>query len=75
MSKCYEHQLHQNWRLFIAELKNKKELYTELPMKDKLNEYLQGIETTLMVMGKKSIRELAEKGNINKDLKSSNQML
>lgn len=30
--------------------KNKKALYTELLMKDKLNKYLHGIDTTLMVM-------------------------
>ena len=55
--------------------KNKKALYTELLMKDKLNEYLHEIDTTLMVMEQKLIRELAEKDNITEELKSSNQML
>lgn len=54
---------------------NKKALYTELLMKDKLNEYLHGIDTTLMEMEQKLIRELAEKDNITEELKSSNQML
>ncbi len=55
--------------------KNKKALYTELLMKDKLNEYLHGIDTTLMEMEQKLIRELAEKENITEELKSSNQIL
>ena len=55
--------------------KNKKGLYTELIMKDKLNEYLHDIDITLMEKEQSLIKELAEKENINKDLKSSNQML
>ena len=55
--------------------KNKKGLYTELIMKDKLNEYLHDIDITLMEKEQSLIKELAEKENINEDLKSSNQML
>lgn len=55
--------------------KSKKALYTELLMKDKLNEYLHEIDTSLMEMEQKLIRELAEKDNITEELKSSNQML
>ena len=55
--------------------KNKKDLYTELIIKDKLNEYLHDIDITLMEKEQSLIKELAEKENINEDLKSSNQML
>lgn len=55
--------------------KNKRGLYTELLMKDKLNEYLHNIDTTLMETVQKLIKELAEKENINEELKSNNQML
>ena len=55
--------------------KNKKGLYTELIMKDKLNEYLHDIDIALMKKEQSLIKELAEKENINEDLKSSNQML
>ncbi len=55
--------------------KNKRGLYTELLMKDKLNEYLHDIDINLMDKEQNLIKELAEKENINEDLKSSNQML
>ena len=55
--------------------KNKRGLYTELLMKDKLNEYLHDIDITLIEKEQSLIKELAEKENINEDLKSSNQML
>ena len=55
--------------------KNKRGLYTELLMKDKLNEYLHDIDIILMEKEQSLIKELAEKENINEDLKSSNQML
>ena len=49
--------------------KNKRGLYTELLMKDKLNEYLCDIDITLID------KEHAEKENITEELKSNNQML
>ena len=55
--------------------KNKRGLYTELLKKDKLNEYLHDIDVSLMEMEQKLIKELAEKENINEELKSNNQML
>ena len=55
--------------------KNKRRVYTELLMKDKLNEYLHDIDISLMEKEQSLIKELAEKENINEDLKSSNQML
>lgn len=55
--------------------KNKRGLYTELLMKDKLNEYLHDIDITLMEKQQNLIKELAEKENITEDLKRSNQML
>ena len=55
--------------------KNKSGVYTELLMKDKLNEYLHIIDINLMEREQSLIKELAEKENINEDLKSSNQML
>ena len=54
---------------------NKRRLYTELLMKDKLNEYLHYIDITLMEKEQKLIKELAEKETITEELKSSNQML
>jgi len=55
--------------------KNKRGLYTELFMKDKLNEYLHDIDITLMEKEQSLIKELAEKENVNEELKSNNQML
>ena len=55
--------------------KNKRGLYIELLMKDKLNKYLHDIDITLMEKEQSLIKEHAEKGNITEELKSSNQML
>jgi hypothetical protein len=55
--------------------KNKGALYTELLMKDKLNEYLHDIDINLIEKEQSLIKELDEKENIDEDLKSSNQML
>lgn len=55
--------------------KNKKGLYTELLMKDILNEYLHDIDITFMEKEQSLIKELAEKENVTEELKSSNQML
>ena len=55
--------------------KYKLGLYSDLLASDKLNEYLHNINTTVMEMVQKLIKELAEKGNITEELKSSNQML
>ena len=41
----------------------------------KLNEYLHNIDTTVMEKVQKLITELAEKDNINEQLKENNQML
>ena len=50
-------------------------LYFDLLVNDKLNEYLHDIDTTVMEMVQKLIKELAEKENITEELKSNNQML
>ena len=55
--------------------KNKRGLYTELLMKDKLNEYLHDIDITLIEKEQSLIKELAEKENITEKLKSNNQIL
>ena len=55
--------------------KHKLGLYFDLLVNDKLNEYLHNIDTTVMEMVQKSIKELTEKENITEELKSSNQML
>lgn len=55
--------------------KNKRGLYTELLMKDKLNEYLHDIDITLIEKEQSLIKELAERENITEELKSNNQML
>ena len=55
--------------------KNRRVLYAELLMKDKLNEYLHDVDITLMEKEQSLIKELAEKENITENLKSSNQML
>ncbi len=54
--------------------KKKLGLYFDLLVNDKLNEYLHNIDTTVMEMVQKLIKELAEKENITEELKSSNQM-
>ena len=55
--------------------KYKLGLYFDLLVNDKLNEYLHNVDTTVMEMVQKSIKELTEKENITEELKSSNQML
>lgn len=55
--------------------KYKLGLYFDLLVNDNLNEYLHDIDTTVMEKVQKLIKELAEKENINEQLKSSNQML
>ena len=55
--------------------KEKLGLYFDLLVNDKLNEYLHNIDTIVMEMVQKLIKELAEKENITEEFKSSNQML
>ena len=55
--------------------KNKRGLYTELLMKDKLNEYLHDIDITANNRINNLILLLAEKENIDETLKQSNQFL
>ena len=55
--------------------KEKLGLYFDLLVNDILNEYLHNIDTTVMEIVQKLIKELAEKENITEELKSSNQML
>ena len=55
--------------------KNKRGLYIELLMKDKLNKYLHDIDITLMEKEQSLIKELAEKENIDENLKQSDQFL
>lgn len=55
--------------------KNKRGLYTELLMKDKVNKYLHDIDITLIEKEQSLIKELAEKENITEELKSNNQIL
>ena len=50
-------------------------LYFDLLVNDKLNEYLHNVDTTVMEKVQKLIIELAEKENINEQLKENNQML
>ena len=54
--------------------KNKKGLYTELLMKDKLNEYLHDIDINLVEKEQILIKELAEKENITEELKAKDQL-
>ena len=55
--------------------KNKRGLYTELLMKDKLNKYLHDIDITVMEKVQKLIKKLTEKENINEEIKQNNQIL
>ena len=55
--------------------KYKLGLYFDLLVNDTLNEYLHDIDTTIMEKVQKFITELAEKENINEQLKENNQML
>lgn len=55
--------------------KYKLGLYFDLLVNDILNEYLHDIDTTVMEKVQKLITEIAEKENINEQLKENNQML
>ena len=55
--------------------KNKRGLYTELLMKDKLNGYLHDIDITVNDRINNLIFLLAEKENIDENLKQSDQFL
>ena len=55
--------------------KYKLRLYFDLLVNDTLNEYLHNIDTTIMEKVQSLIKELAEKDNINEELKQNNQML
>ena len=55
--------------------KYKLGLYFDLLVNDTLNEYLHNIDITVMEMVQKLINELAEKENINEQLKENNQIL
>ena len=55
--------------------KYKLGLYFDLLVNDTLNEYLHDIDITVMEKVQKLIIELAEKKNINEQLKENNQML
>lgn len=52
--------------------RNNKRLYTKLLTENKLDEYIHNIDTTLIEMEQKLIKELAEKENITEELKSRN---
>lgn len=55
--------------------KNKRGIYTELLMKDKLNEYLHDIDIIANSRINNLILLLAEKENIDEKLKQNNQIL
>ena len=55
--------------------KYKLGLYFDLLVNDTLNEYLHEVDTTIMEKVQSLIKELAEKDNINEELKQNNQML
>ena len=55
--------------------KYKLGLYFDLLVNDTLNEYLHVIDITVMEKVQKLIKELAQKENINEQLKENNQML
>ena len=55
--------------------KYKLGLYFDLLVNDTLNEYLHDIDTTVLEEVQKLIKEIAEKENINEELKQNNQML
>lgn len=55
--------------------KYKLGLYFNLLINDTLNEYLHDVDTTVMENVQKLITELAERDNINEDLKQNNQIL
>lgn len=55
--------------------KEKLGLYFDLLVNDNLNEYLHNIDVTVMEKVQKLIKELAEKDNVNEELKQNNQIL
>ena len=55
--------------------KYKLGLYFDLLVNDNLKEYLHNIDITVMERVQNLIKELAEKENINEELKQDNQML
>ena len=55
--------------------KYKLGLYFDLLVNNNLNKYLHNIDTTVMEKVQKLITELAQKENINEQLKENNQML
>ena len=55
--------------------KEKLGLYFDLLVNDTLNEYLHDIDTTVMEKVQSLIKKLAEKENINEELKQENQIL
>lgn len=55
--------------------KYKLGLYFDLLVNDTLNEYLHEVDTTIMEKVQSLIKKLAEKDNINEELKQDNQML
>ncbi|MDY5875392.1 MAG: TnpV protein, partial [Bacilli bacterium] len=55
--------------------KYKLGLYFDLLVNNTLNEYLHDIDNTIIEKVQKLITELAEKENINEQLKENNQML
>ena len=55
--------------------KEKLGLYFDLLVNDNLNEYLRNIDTIVMEKVQKLIKELAQKENINEQLKENNQKL
>ena len=55
--------------------RHKLGLYFDLLVNDTLSEYLHDIDTTIGKKVQKLINELAEKDNINENLKEINQML
>ena len=50
-------------------------LYFDLLVNDKLNEYLHGVDITIMEKVQSLIKELAEKENIDEKLKQNDQIL
>lgn len=55
--------------------KYKLGLYFDLLVNDTLNEYLHEVDTTVMEKVQSLIKELAEKEDINEEIKQNNQML
>lgn len=52
--------------------RNNKGLYTKLLAENKLDKYIHNIDTTLIEMEQRLIKELSEKENITEELKSRN---